>query len=99
MKPDRLHGHQKELSSLRHHGRRLDVSVVPHEDLVVVRRRQMTDVEVRAPETADSVWAPHDALIDDDTGGVERLHEKTDVRSVLAVSVEDIPVESAGAAP
>src|SRR5438046_855149 len=57
----------------------------------------MTDVEVRAPETADSGWAPHDALIDDDAGGVRRLSEKRDVRSVLGVSVEDIPVESAGA--
>jgi len=73
------------------------VSVVPHEDLVVVRRRQITDVEVRTPETADSVRAPHDALIDYDAGGVERLHEKTDVGSVLAVPVEDVTVESAGA--
>src|SRR2546422_3830137 len=97
MKPDRLHGHQKELSSLRQHGRRLDMSVVPHEDLVVVRRRQITDVEVRTPETADSARTPHDALIDDDAGGVERLHEKTDVSSILAGPVEDVPVESAGA--
>src|SRR5690348_13413130 len=81
----------------RDDGRRLDELVVPHEDLVVVRRRQVADVEVRTPETADPVRAPHDALIDDGARGVERLHEKTDARRVLTVPVEDVTVEAPGA--
>src|SRR5436309_15747908 len=57
----------------------------------------MTDVEIRTPKTADPARHPDDPLIDDAAGSVERLHEKAEVRRVLAVVVVDVPVEAAGA--
>src|SRR5882724_12335093 len=79
--------------------RGLDASIVPHEDLVLVRSGEMTDLEIRAPESANAVRTPRDVPADDRAGGVEPLHEKTDVRGVLPVAVSDVAVETAGAIP
>src|SRR5207245_10614681 len=75
--------------------RRLQEGVVPHGDAVVVRRRQMRDLEVRALVSAEAFGNPCDPLADDRAGRVESLRQWTHGLGGLPGCVGDVAAYAA----